>query len=102
MDETVLFSSESEQTRASVAAYLRMVANSLESGEGVTLKAGDRAVELHPPARPTFEVRAAREEPTTGLDSLRVGFELGWSEGGGNEETTDDTGGDTGWYSNDQ
>lgn len=101
MDETVLFSSESEQTRASVAAYLRMVANSLESGEGVTLKAGDRAVEFHPPARPTFEVRAAREEPTTGPDGLRVGFELGWPEG--DEETTDDdTGEDTGWYSNDQ
>jgi len=100
MDETVLFSSESVQTRESVAAYLRMVADSLESEEGVTLKAGDRAVEFHPPERSTFEVRAAREDSETGPDVLRVGFELGWPEGG--DEATDDTGADTGWYSNDQ
>jgi hypothetical protein len=101
MDETVLFSSESEQTRASVAAYLRMVANSLEDEDGVTLKAGDRVAEFHPPARPTFEVRAAREEPTTGPNTLRVGFELGWPEKG-DETADDDTGEGTGWYTNDQ
>ena len=80
MPEEVLFESESAQTRANVAAYLRTVADNLEGGEPITLRAGSESVTLAPPARPTFEVKAEREGPAEGPGELSVEFELEWDE----------------------
>jgi len=65
MPEDVLFKSESDQSRADIASLLRRVADNLEDGEAITLKAGSESVTLKPPARPTFEVKpSARDRPT--------------------------------------
>ena len=80
MPEEVLFKSESSQPRADVAATLRAVAEKLEGGEAITLKANGESVTLEPPARPTFEVKAEREGPADGPGELSVEFELEWPE----------------------
>ncbi len=85
MPEEVLFESESEQSRAEIASYLRSVADKLEDGEPVTLKAGSDSVTMDPPARPTFEVKAEREGPTDGPGELSIEFELEWDENGDTE-----------------
>jgi amphi-Trp domain-containing protein len=77
--EEVLFEHESKQTRADVAALLRDVAEKLESGEPVTLSAGERSIALDVPAQPTFEVKAERE--VNGNEELSVEFELEWTVG---------------------
>jgi len=46
----------------------------------VTLQAGGDSVTPEPPARPTFEVTAEREGPTSGPGELRIEFELEWPE----------------------
>jgi amphi-Trp domain-containing protein len=84
MPEEVLFKSESTQTRAEIAAYLRAVADNLEEGASITLTAGDQSVTMDPPSRPTFEVKAEREGPTGGPGELSVEFELEWDENGDN------------------
>jgi len=81
MPEDVLFESESDQTRESIASYLRQVADNLESGAAISLKAGNDSVTLDPPSRPTFEVKAEREGPTDGPGELSIEFELEWDEG---------------------
>ena len=63
MPEEVLFKSESPQSREAIASYLRSVADKLESGDAVTLTAGEQSVTMNPPAKPTFEVKAEREGP---------------------------------------
>lgn len=80
MPEEVLFKSESTQSRADIAAYLRQVATNLEDGDAITLKAGGQEVTLDPPQRPTFEVKAEREGPTDRPGELSVEFELEWDE----------------------
>ncbi|MFP4529955.1 MAG: amphi-Trp domain-containing protein [Halodesulfurarchaeum sp.] len=82
MPETVLFKSESTQTRAEIATYLRSVAEKLDAGDSITLAAGSQSQTLEPPARLTFEVKAEREGPETGTGELSVEFELEWDEGG--------------------
>ncbi len=44
MPEEVLFKSESDQSREAIASYLRKVADNLDSGADITLKAALRAV----------------------------------------------------------
>jgi len=83
MPEEVLFESESDQSRADIASYLRTVAESLESGGSVTLKGGGESVTLDPPSTPTFEVKAEREGPTDGPGELSIEFELEWDENDG-------------------
>lgn len=80
MPEEVLFESESNQSRAEIASYLRTVADNLDQGAAITLRAGDKSVTMDPPARPTFEVKAEREGPTDGPKELSVEFELEWDE----------------------
>ncbi|PAU82809.1 amphi-Trp domain-containing protein [Halorubrum salipaludis] len=80
MPEEVLFESESRRTRAEIAAYLRTVADSLESGNAITLKQGQESLTMDPPARPAFEVKAEREGPADGPGELSVEFELEWDE----------------------
>ncbi|QSG14273.1 amphi-Trp domain-containing protein [Halapricum desulfuricans] len=83
MPEEVLFKSESDQSRAEIASYLRTVAENLESGSEINLKSGGESVTLDPPARPTFEVKAEREGPTDRPGELSIEFELEWDEDGG-------------------
>jgi len=64
MPEEVLFKSESDQSRAEIASYLRTVAENLESGSEINLKSGGESMTLDPPAGPTFEVKAEREGRT--------------------------------------
>lgn len=82
MPEEVLFKSESNQSREEIASYLRAVAEKLEQGGAISLKAGGESVTLDPPARPTFEVKAEREGPTDGPGELSIEFELEWDENG--------------------
>lgn len=81
MPEDVLFEHERARGREGIAAYLRTVADRLETGEPITLEAGGERVTLSPPTRPTFEVKAERE---TAADAERgeisVEFELEWDE----------------------
>lgn len=85
MPEEVLFKSEQTQPRDAIAAYLRRVADSLEEGRDITLKAGGESVTLDPPERPTFEVKAEREGPADGPGELSVEFELEWDENAAGE-----------------
>lgn len=80
MPEEVLFKSESAQSRDEIASYLRNVAEKLEQGGSITLKAGSESVTMDPPARPIFEVKAEREGPTDGPGELSIEFELEWDE----------------------
>ncbi len=80
MPEEVLLKSETVQSREDVATYLRSVADRLESGESMTLEAGQDSVTLDPPARPTFEVKVEREGPQSGPGEMSVEFELEWNE----------------------
>jgi amphi-Trp domain-containing protein len=82
MPEEVLFKSESAQSRDEIASYLRSVADKLEQGDAITLKAGSESVTMDPPARPTFEVKAEREGPVDGSGELSIEFELEWDENG--------------------
>jgi len=84
MPETVLFESESRQSREAIATYLRTVADSLDAGNTITLKKGEESVTMEPPAQPTFEVKAEREGPTDGPGELSIEFELEWDESGDN------------------
>jgi len=83
MPEEVLFKSESDQSREEIASYLRKVAENLDSGNAVTLKAGTESVTLNPPARPTFEVKAEREGPAGNMTERSIEFELEWDENDG-------------------
>ena len=91
MPEEVLFKSESDQSREAIASYLRKVADNLDSGDPISLKAGSESVTLTPPARPTFEVKAEREGPAGNMTERSIEFELEWDErdsgegGGGGE-----------------
>ena len=89
MPEKVLFKSENRHSRSEIASYLRSVADKLDEGGVVTLKSGSDSVEMNPPSRPTFEVKAEREGPGDGPGELSVEFEIEWkesdSEDGGNE-----------------
>ncbi|MEF8829144.1 MAG: amphi-Trp domain-containing protein [Haloarcula sp.] len=87
MPEEVLFKSESDQSREEIATYLRTVADKLDSGDAISLKAGSESVTLDPPARPTFEVKAEREGPAGNMTELSIEFELEWDENAGEESS---------------
>lgn len=82
MPEEVLFEIEQRMGRTEIADYLRTVADHLERGESITLKAGDRNVTLDPPQQPTFEVKAERETEQGEPDELSIEFELEWDDNG--------------------
>jgi amphi-Trp domain-containing protein len=85
MPEEDLFKSESTQSREEIAAYLRKVADNLDNGSALSLKAGSESVTLNPPARPTFEVKAEREGPADNMTERSIEFELEWDENGSKE-----------------
>lgn len=83
MPEEVLFKSESPQSRDEIASYLRSVAEKLEQGGSITLKAGTESVTMDPPARPTFEVKAERETDSSGGNAEQsLELEIEWDENG--------------------
>lgn len=82
MPEEVLFETERRHDRTDIAAYLRNVADKLDSGEPIAFSAGDQSVELDPPARPTFEVKVERETSRgSSKGELSIELELEWDEG---------------------
>ncbi|MDG5775050.1 amphi-Trp domain-containing protein [Haloarculaceae archaeon H-GB2-1] len=86
MPEEVLFEAESHESRASVAAYLRAVADKLERGKPLTLEADGQSITLEVPDRTEFEVKAEREGPAGQPGELSVEFELEWDEGAGSQD----------------
>jgi amphi-Trp domain-containing protein len=86
MPEEVLFEHETSESREEIASFLRTVAENLDSGEAIALKAGSESMTMNPPARPTFEVKAEREGPADGLGELSIEFELEWDENAGEGE----------------
>ncbi len=84
MPEEVIFKTETSNSRSDVAAYLRQVADKLDTGEPVSLAAGDQSVDLDIPGTVTFEVKAERETGD-GAPELSVEFELEWDEGADGE-----------------
>lgn len=81
MPEEILFKSESTHERASIADYLRAVADTLEAGDALTLTAGGESTTLEIPSHPTFEVKAEREFDHGGTTTERsVEFEIEWDE----------------------
>jgi len=90
MPEEVLFKLESDQSREEIASYLRAVADKLDSGNAMTLKAGSESVTLNPPDRPTFEVKAEREGPAGNMTERSIEFELEWDENDGGESGGDE------------
>jgi amphi-Trp domain-containing protein len=80
MPEETLFESESDRSKAEVAAYLRAFANKLESGEEVTLSAGGKSVTVTIPDTVEFEVQVECEGPAGEPGELSVEFELEWDE----------------------
>lgn len=87
MPEEVLFKHESDQSREKIAEYLRDVADSLEEGGSITLKAGDESTTLTPPARPTFEVKAEKEGKEGKMKERSVEFEIEWYINGDGRES---------------
>ncbi|MFC4542307.1 amphi-Trp domain-containing protein [Halosolutus amylolyticus] len=87
MPEEVLFKFERSMATAEIADYLRTVADKLDEGGDLTLDAGGESVTMSPPDRPTFEIKAERETPSTGgPGELSVEFELEWDEGGDGQD----------------
>lgn len=80
MPEEILFEHESAQSRADVATYLRSLADKLDSGNDVTLKAGSEELSLDVPETVEFEVKAERETGGSGSE-LSIEVELEWGEG---------------------
>ncbi len=78
--ETVLFSSEEHTDRARVCAFLRELADRIESNS-VVLKQGDAATEVDIPDDLVLEIKLEEEEKRSGVKhSLEV--ELEWQPGG--------------------
>lgn len=80
MTEEVLFKTEQSRSRGEIAQYLRTVADKLDEDGKLSLSAGEESVEMEVPERPTFEIKAEREEESDGTE-LSVEFELEWDEG---------------------
>jgi len=89
--EEILFKTEQRQSRAEIADHLRAVADKLEAGDQVTLSSGTESISLEVPARPTFEVKAEREQEGASSE-LSVEFELEWDENDDGSNGNDDAG----------
>lgn len=86
MPEEVLFETERRQSRTESATYLRTVADRLEDGDSLTLRAGDEELTLEVPSQVDFEVKAERE--TGNGTEYSVEFELEWEAGADSEDST--------------
>ncbi|MEE6209984.1 amphi-Trp domain-containing protein [Salarchaeum sp. III] len=81
--EEVLFESETDESRAAVADYLRSVADRLDDG-AVTLRSGGEEFTVNPPETVEFEVKVEREGAETSLE-LELEWTDGANEGGGGD-----------------
>lgn len=88
MPEEILFKSESTESRESIAASLRSVADKLEADGTVTLQAGEQSTTLGVPPQPTFEIKAERETDSSGGNAERsLELEIEWDENGNNTDS---------------
>ena len=62
--EKVLFSSEEKRSRAETAAFLRALADKLETGK-VILQQGEQSLALDIPSKLTLEIKAEEEDKRT-------------------------------------
>lgn len=86
MPEETLFKTEKEHTREEIAAYLREVADKLDSSGQLQLNAGAQSLDMAVPERLTFEVKAERETAADGSErEFSIEFELEWKPGEGGE-----------------
>lgn len=74
--ETVLLRSKEMTGRADVSAFLRELADKLDSGQ-VVLQQGDQAVTLDVPARVELQIKAEEEEKGT-RTQLGMQVEFQW------------------------
>mgnify|MGYP006271144951 CR=1 FL=1 len=82
MPEETLFKSEQATTRAEAAAYLRALADKLDSDGAVHLSAGTGTLDMAIPERFEFEVKAERETSKSGgTPELSLELEFEWKEG---------------------
>lgn len=72
--ERTLLETEEKKDRDSVAAYLRQLADRLESGDPVTLSGGGQDVELDVPEVVEFEVKVEEDAGETSLE-----LEIEWN-----------------------
>ena len=77
--EKVLFSSEEKRTRTDVAAFLRALADKLDTGS-VILQQGDTSLTLDIPGNLTLEVKAEEEDKRT-KTKYSLEIELEWYPG---------------------
>ncbi len=86
MPEEILFKTEQKHTRSEIAAYLREVADRLDTSGELHLEAGGQTLDLSIPERLTFEVKAERETNKDGTNpELSIEFELEWKPGEGGD-----------------
>jgi amphi-Trp domain-containing protein len=77
-DEVTLFESEEKKSREEVCAFLRVLADRLESGR-LTFGEGEGAIALDLPGQLVLEIEVEEEETERGIQrSLEI--ELVWSE----------------------
>ncbi|MDQ2053657.1 amphi-Trp domain-containing protein [Halobellus sp. H-GB7] len=70
---------ESEKTRAEVAAYLRDLADQLEGGSEFTLELGGRQMQVDPTDSVTFKLEGESDPAESGTESKEsIEFELVW------------------------
>ncbi|WP_256544867.1 amphi-Trp domain-containing protein [Halobellus inordinatus] len=70
---------ESEKTRAEVAAYLRDLADQLEGGGEFTLELGGRQRQVDPTDPVTFKLEGESDPAESGTESKEsIEFELVW------------------------
>ncbi|WP_123539148.1 amphi-Trp domain-containing protein [Halosimplex salinum] len=80
MPEKVLFEDERQLPRTDVAAYLRTIAERLETGDSLTLESGSDSFTVEVPNDVEFEVKVEREGPADGDGELGLELELEWDE----------------------
>lgn len=78
--EEVLFKSEEPKDRADVAAFLRQLADKVETGT-VTLRQGDTEQRVEIPQRLVLETKLERETKRD-VEKMSLEVELEWRPGG--------------------
>jgi amphi-Trp domain-containing protein len=78
--EVVLFKSEEKQDRQSVVAFVRQLADKLESGE-VTLIQGAESLTVSVPNTVTLEVKVEDETSSRGDVKHSLEVEIEWKDG---------------------
>jgi amphi-Trp domain-containing protein len=91
-DEATVFEFERRGNRATVAAFLRQLADGIERGRVELLHDGEKLV-VEPPDELELEVEVELEdEGDDGLESS-IEIEISWTDGGRGEPEEEDAGG---------